>query len=111
MKRKRIGAFLILFGIFTPTFLYPFTSLDVSALLGEFTGRYRHNFRDLSIILKQGDYVEEIDFSKNPSRPKRVLKGRIEIPYKYVLAGGVVLVFAGIITYLPVVFGLGKRFH
>jgi hypothetical protein len=89
-KTKRIGSVLILVGLFIPSLLYPFAELTYMAnlerILFASKGINRDvGLRDLEIAFSKGTFIAA----------ERRIEGRIAIPYKYVVAFGVILAFTG----------------
>ena len=85
-KAKKIGIILIIVGFFIPSVLYPFTSYSpekiiTKQLILERGGLgYKPRISDLEIVLS-GSFVD---------------KDKIALPYHYVIAFGIVLIFIGI---------------
>ena len=94
MGKRKIGIFLILVGFFIPSILYPFSTLtpstDVMRMAFAAKGvQYSITVTDLELVLKEGEYREYKSGGGS-------WEGRIAIPYRYILAFGVVICFVGI---------------
>ena len=94
-KSKRLGVLLIIIGVFIPSILYPFTSVNPSAFIikGFFASKgvaYNTSFRDLEIVLIK---EETKKYNKNAGDN---FEGRYSIPFKFILAFGIMLAFTGI---------------
>ena len=104
-KAKKIGIIFIILGGFIPCILYPFTKPTTQAtlmqfLLSEKGASVNIRLNELEIVLKGGTIDYEGPFDTTTLKTlvlteKLKYKGRIAIPYKYVMALGVVLVFTG----------------
>ena len=87
----KIGIIVILIGIFIPTVLYPLTMPSI-AHFGVFDyyaskgAKYDFRLIDFEVVLKERTTIPGTS----------VLTNRTAIPYKYLIAGGIVLVFTGI---------------
>lgn len=91
-KTKRIGIVLILVGLFIPSLLYPFAEPTYQATLERvlFANRGIYTpsdvgLRDLEIAFSKGTFIAA----------EQRIEGRVAIPYKYVVAFGVILAFTG----------------
>lgn len=104
-KAKKIGIVFILLGGFIPCILYPFTkptmkAITIQFLLSEHGVPMNIKLKELEIVLKEGT-LKDKDISSEATLQNLILterleyRGRIAIPYKYVMALGIVLVFTG----------------
>lgn len=119
-RTRQFGVYLIIIGAFIPSILYPFTSLTAPALLAETALALRgvshsQGLRGLEIVLVEGvtdkpryrelppgtpldkpgykgDIFDRIA-SENIDTP---LGWRLAIPYRYMVALGILLAFIGI---------------
>lgn len=87
---KRRGIVLILVGLFIPSLLYPFAEptymANLERVLFATKGVHRYvGLRDLEITFKKGTFIAK----------EQRFEGRVAIPYKHVVAFGVILVFTG----------------
>lgn len=94
-KVKQYGVLLIIIGAFIPSILYPFSSLSNSAILlkAAFASEgvsYDTRIQDLEIVFAKGEWI------KGNNKVNGHYKGRLAIPYKYILAFGILLAFVGI---------------
>lgn len=93
MSKKAIGIILTLLGLFIPSILYPFTTLTSSAdvMRMAFASKgvqYSITIEDLEVVFREGEYRE---YKKSGGR----WEGRFALPYRYTLAFGIVICFAG----------------
>ena len=77
---RKIGILIVILGAFLPSVLYPFASLttDASIFRIAFATKgvlYPTTLKDLEVVL---------------------VEGKLAIPYRYILAGGVSIFFTGI---------------
>lgn len=85
IKTKQFGTILVLAGIFIPSILYPFTTVETTTWLFQLQaaqngGSYNTSLRDLEVIINKGET------DKN---------NRLAIPYRYPVAFGIFLIFIG----------------
>ncbi len=107
---RQFGLTLIAVGLFIPSILYPFTSLNPEARLaaGLYASRgvtYERKIDDLQILIKEGK--PKLDPKKNRYYFVGEYEDRLVIPYKYPLALGITLFFIGIVV---VTFGKKRNF-
>ena len=94
-KTRQFGVVLIILGAFIPSILYPFTSITTSATLVKLAFAmkgvsYDTSLQDLEIVLMKGEWKKD---SKNGGGH---YEGRLALPYKYIMAFGILLFFIGI---------------
>jgi len=92
MNRK-LAAFLILFGFFLPCISFPFAKPKSA-----FDGLYgvKAPLTRYEIVLKKGDFTPGKGNSVATRYALGTYEGRIVIPYRYVIAAGVLSIFLGI---------------
>ena len=89
--KQKAGILLIILGIFIPSIFYPFLTVNhkerlINTLAQSQRISYPLTFRALEIVLVEGEYIAK----------KNVWKGRTALPYPYIVAFGILLVFTGI---------------
>ena len=94
IKARKVGILLIIIGIFIPSVFYPFTTLTRSAsimkiILASKGSLYKPALEDLKVVLVKGDW-------KKDNNDNGHYEGRITVPYGYIIALGITLVFFGI---------------
>lgn len=106
-RRKKIAAVLLIVGVFIPSFLYPFASVPRWVLtnivnFGQARAAYPMRVGDLEVALVRGKWVEHEEGKVVGGH----YKGRVAIPYRYILAFGITLSFVGISL---IVFSPGQK--
>jgi len=91
LLKQKAGILLIIIGIFIPSIFYPFLTVNhkerlINTLAQSQRISYPLTFRALEIVLVEGEYIAK----------KNVWKGRTALPYPYIVAFGILLVFTGI---------------
>ena len=94
-KLKKIGALLIILGVFIPSITYPFTDYTRSASLvfGACASNgflYTARLQELDVVFVKGKW-------KNTDQTRGHREGRLAVPYKYFITLGTLSLFAGIV--------------
>lgn len=97
-KNKNFGIVLILIGAFIPCITYPLLRTTVNGNLAKayYAERgilYKSELNDLELVIKKGTVASD-------GVGDRKLIDHKAIPYKFILAGGIVIVFAGITVFI-----------
>jgi hypothetical protein len=95
IQTKKFGLSLIILGAFIPSILYPFTSLTGNAtvkliIFAQNGLSYDTSLKDLEVVFKKGE--REKDSKNNTGQ----YQGRLALPYKYIIAFGILIIFIGI---------------
>ena len=108
-KNRKLGVILLLVGLFIPTVLYPFTSIDRSERLYRLIYKVKNlpyespKFFDREVAFVKGEAIKDPDAEKVFNRVeysyliKVDYEGRIAVPYKFILAFGITMSFIGML--------------
>ena len=107
-RTRKVGISLVIVGVFIPSVLYPLSSLTTSAYLMQiaFATRgiqYKPTLEDLEVVLVKGTWVVDKKDSVHwggmgwvKDKDGGHSEGEIVLPYRYIIALGITIAFAGI---------------
>lgn len=104
-RNKKCGLFLIILGVFLPFLVYPFTTLNPTALILSYYGKNKPSLLDRRILLKSAEtHYEPKKYESQQSIVMNIAMEHeetdIAIQYKYILFISVSIVFVGVMFYV-----------